>query len=324
MAYTALTDAETATGAPVTQTLWRKVKDNFSYLLSGIATSGVSAVVLNGSFEIDSNADGIPDTWTRSLYAGGSSQLNTSGPMHGSKMVALIHPGGAGNGGGYFESDYVLMSELHPRWIGWLMYSSAAGMKNEVLVRAFDKDLTEIGSGTAIYSSTANPTTPTYCIRQYTPPANARFIKLRMIGGKSDTNVAGTTYFDDVTVNPFTGFPGAFTIAEQTSTSATFVDIGSATIMLPNLGAVMMQLSFAASVKTVALPTAYQRFRVGPHYTGALSTGSESYVESIYTLTGLVDTSAAVIIYQQLMCDGGSSGAYGKKDVSQSIVGVGL
>jgi hypothetical protein len=199
------------------------------------------------------------------------------------------------------------------------MYSSAAGMKNEVLVRAFDKDLTEIGSGTAIYSSTANPTTPTYCIRQFTPPANTRFVKLRMIGGKSDTNVAGTTYFDDVTVNPFVGSFGAFTIAEQTTSSLTFVDAGSATITLPNLGLIMLDIGFQASMKVGSGTGVFQRFRIGGWYSGQETTASATYVTNAFYMLPYLDTSAPVTIYQQLYSADGNT-VYGKKDVSQSSV----
>jgi hypothetical protein len=317
MPYTALNDAETATGAPVTQTLWRKVKDNLDYLLSGISTGGVSATVLNGSFEADSNNDGIPDTWTRSLYAGGASGVDTTTPMHGAKTIYLTHPGGAGNGGGYFESDYVIIHQLIPRRIGWLMYSTAAGMKNEVLVRAYDKDLTEIGSGTVIYTSTSNPTTPTYCIRSVTPPANARFLKVRMIGGKSDTDVSGSTYFDDVTITPITEGFGAFTIAETSTNSQTFVDAGSGSITLPNLGTVLLNITFNASLKVGTGNNVSQRFRIGTAYSATVNSSSATYSENSFSVTALVDASAAVTIYQQLYGDGNT--VYGKKDASRSV-----
>lgn len=325
MAYTALTDAETATGAAVTQTLWRKVKDNLDYLLSGIATSGVTTSVLNGSFEIDSDADGIPDTWTRSLYAGGSSALSTTAPMHGAVTLALTHPGGAGNGGGYFESDYVLVSQLHDVWIGWLMYASASGMKNEVVVRAFDKDLAEVGSGTVVFTSTANPTSATYFIRKFTPPATTRFITLRLIGGKNDTNVAGTTYFDNVTINPFLNGFGGFTIGEQTTTAGTFTDAGSATVTLPNMGTILLNLGFFALTKTDGVaPDAYQRFRIGAYYSNQGGNNTASYIGNSYALTAWVDTTAPVTVYQQLRSSDGTNTVYGQKATSQSVAVFGL
>ena len=76
MSYSALTTDETTAGKPGKQSLFRKIKDNFDYLYSLIASQSAGAGVPNGSFEIDSDSDGVPDNWTRSLYSGGAGMKN--------------------------------------------------------------------------------------------------------------------------------------------------------------------------------------------------------------------------------------------------------
>ena len=201
MAYDALTIAEIAAGKPVTNGLMTKIKDNLDYLYGTVGTLFTNQV-LNSSFEIDSDANGVPDNWTRSLYPGGAGGIYTAAPAHGAKSVYLTHPGGAGNGGGYYESDYVEVSSVVDYWIFFYLWATAAGVKNMVQIRYFDKDKSELGAGSpeTIYTSVANYTTPHVFRRRFTPPATTCFIKIRLIGGYTDTAVAGTIYFDKISL----------------------------------------------------------------------------------------------------------------------------
>ena len=200
MAYTAITTAEIAAGKPVCGPtgFGTKVNDNFDYL-SGVVGSLSSNQVLNGSFEVDSNADGDPDNWTKNLYAGGTGTLYTTAPAHGAKAWSFTHPGGASNGGGYLESDYIEVSDdLCERWISFVLWATAAGMKNQVIIRYFDKAKADLVAPVTVHSSTTNETTETQYHYLYTPPATARFIKIKLVGGYTDTDVAGTIYFDNI------------------------------------------------------------------------------------------------------------------------------
>lgn len=199
MAYTSLTTAETASGKPLLQALARKIKDDLDYLY-GLSASMGSIVIPNGSFEIDSDADGIPDLWAKNLYAGGTGAFYTTAPAHGAKAWSFTHPGGASNGGGYLDSDYIEVTELGIYWISFIHWATVAGMRNKVQIRYFDKVKNELGAGSPadLYNSIANPTSASAFTYYNTPPATTRYIKLRLIGGFTDTDVAGTAYFDDI------------------------------------------------------------------------------------------------------------------------------
>jgi hypothetical protein len=113
MSYDALTAAEIAVGKPVTNELMTKIKDDLDYLYSGLASVvGPGTEILNGSLEIDADADGVPDLWALHEYPAGTGEFDTATPMHGERAFKFTHPGGAGNGGGYLRSDFLLISEL--------------------------------------------------------------------------------------------------------------------------------------------------------------------------------------------------------------------
>lgn len=199
MAFTSLTEEETAAGAPGSEPLFRKILDNFD-ALNGQIGSLASIDIPNGSFEIDSDSDGQPDSWTRSMYPGGTGGKNVA-PAEGAACLQIAHPGGAGNGGGYYDSDYILCSGELTERIGLLHWASAAGMRNKVEVRFFDSGKIYIGMA-VLYDSTSNPTSKTQLDLAFKPLLNTRFYKLRLTGGYTDTDVAGTAYFDAVTRAP--------------------------------------------------------------------------------------------------------------------------
>lgn len=201
MAYSALTAAEIASGKPLTTSLMAKIKADLDWLYGVIGSIGIIQIP-NGSFEIDSVGDGNPDVWTKNLYPGGSGTLYTTSPAHGAKSWSFTHPGGAANGGGYLDSDYIEVSELMTTWLSFITWATAAGMKNKVQIRYFDKDKTELGAGSPydLYNSTANPTSAMAFTMDFLPPATTRYIKIRLVGGFTDTDVAGTAYFDDIRI----------------------------------------------------------------------------------------------------------------------------
>jgi hypothetical protein len=199
MAYDPITSAEIASGKPVCGPVGfgKKVKDNLDYLYGAIGSSAAIGV-LNGSFEIDSDADGVPDSWTRNLYAGGTSAIYTAAPASGANAFSFIHPGGASNGGGNLTSDYIECSPLLNYILSAILWSTAAGMKNKIQVQFYDKTKTANGSAVDLYNSVANPTSATAFLFGIKPTASSAFFKIILIGGFTDTDVAGTTYFDDV------------------------------------------------------------------------------------------------------------------------------
>jgi hypothetical protein len=199
MSYSAITTAEIAVKKPVTNALMTKFKDNFDYLYS--EAGGAPQLPVNGSFETDTDSDGIPDNWTRSLYSGGSGGLYTAAPAHGAKAAYFTHPGGAGNGGGYLKSSYIEVSQLQTYALFYIHWASVAGMQNYVQMEYYTSAKAFI-SETSLYSSTSNPTSATLFCTKFTPPSTARYIKICLIGGAVSVSVAGTAYFDGLWLVP--------------------------------------------------------------------------------------------------------------------------
>ncbi len=199
MAYEALTDAECDVDTPGSAELFQKIKGNFDYFYS--QAGDAAAKLMNPSFEIDADADGVPDNWIRALYPGGSAGLYATDPVHGEKAWYATHPGGAGNGGASLESNYVAVGHGTSYILQYTLWATAAGMKLQILIEYFDKDKVAISTDT-LYSSTTNPTSATRyraaadCL--FTTPATCNFLKIKLIGGFTDTDVAGTAYFDDL------------------------------------------------------------------------------------------------------------------------------
>lgn len=261
MAFTSIPQTMINVGKAIVQSLWQYVKDDLDYLYGQLGSLTLGEV-LNGSFEHDTDLDGIPDNWTRSLYPGGSGGRTPSAvigtddlaytciahhtsaavgkpitgadwatywgqsgdtgdcavwasgvayratvSMHGKFGIYFVHPGGVGNGGGALTSDYVAIDDLVTRAIEGMYYATAATMKLEVVLLWYDRYKVALGGGsasTSLYSSVSNPTSATKTVWQFTPPAGARYMKVKIIGGNSDTNVAGTAYFDGFAIIPIT------------------------------------------------------------------------------------------------------------------------
>lgn len=195
MPFEQITTEEITVKKPVTNRLMTKIKNSLEYLYGAIATDTTEGLQ-NGSFEIDTG-DGIPDSWTRTLYPGGTGSMVTDS-IHGAKAFSFVHPGGSGNGGGYLESDYAPISDHEKYLAKWFWKTSiASGLHVQVVARWSDKDKVPISDET-IFDTTTGSTTARMHIAGCHPPAGARFCKLRLVGGKSDASTAGTVFFDGV------------------------------------------------------------------------------------------------------------------------------
>jgi len=286
MAYEAITDAEVQAGKPVVGPggFGEKVKKNFDYLYGQIGSNG-AAGLQNGSFEIDSDGDGVPDGWSLNLYPGGTGALEEGSPAHGSRAWKFTHPGGGGNGGGTLTSDYVPCSEIAIWSLEFMHWCDTEGMKNEVEALFYDKDKLYLGSQT-IFTSTTSSTTPILYFRSISPPAGSRYFKLRLIGGKSDTSQGGSAWFDGVAVSPTGGSVAVpdFTIPEHSVNGASWVDAGSVQLDI-RIRSSTTTLTFQAEVVGTGSPWnpiySYMRFRLdtenGPVYSNEVSEGGTSW-----------------------------------------------
>jgi len=230
MAYTSITTADIAVDKFFTNALATKIKDDIDYLYG--ASGGITNI-MNGSFEIDSDSDGVPDNWEINLYHGGSSALvNGIDGIHGYQCIAFTHPGGSGNGGGYISTDYLEASPDIPLLVSGMRWCTvASGVRNIIRIRWYDKDKVFLNNIDLEDASTGFLTTPTwwsYIIPNTNDviPYNARYLKLRLIGGYTSLSAAGTTYFDDFSIRP------AINLAETAPV------IAAATYYASNAGAV--------------------------------------------------------------------------------------
>ena len=204
MPYTAI--SKPSVGDPTKKTAFADaVLDNLDYLNSQLTYTTGGTRILNGSFEQDTDSDGVPDGWAENLFTGGSSTHDTTTQDLGAKSYKFTSPGGGGNGGGYLESsDYFEVSPAVPLAFTWQMKSSVAGVKNNVIVYWFkpDKTASATPSSTIFTEATNNPTAWAQLGALCTAPSDATFAKLRIVGCDNTDATAGSTWFDDVAVTP--------------------------------------------------------------------------------------------------------------------------
>jgi hypothetical protein len=209
VAFIALTEGEIAPDQPVSNDLLTKVKNNFDDHEArigaggGSGSSGSIGSILNGSLEVDSDVNGVPDNFTRYLYAGGSAARDITDSVHGKYSYRFVHPGGVGNGGGYLETDYISISHLYHPDLPFAFKKSAAGTRVEIVARFYSQNAlgdpsTYIGEK-VLWTTTGVPY-PRWTGANITKITHqfptARWVKYRFIGGKNDVNAAGSVWFD--------------------------------------------------------------------------------------------------------------------------------
>lgn len=306
MGYEALTEDEIAVGKPGRNELFAKMKANFDYLYGLIGAGNIAGIIPNASFEIDSDEDGVPDQWTKNLYAGGAGGYETSDVIHGAKAYKFTHPGGAGNGGGYLTSDYIeAAGGTHLAVLFWLKTNNAA-IKVQGVVACYDKDKIYI-STQIFYSSVSNPTSWAQRYGAASLPAGTRYIKIQLQGGTDDVNQPGVVYFDYV----------EFLIVEQKieDGATTESKIGAAAVSQVKLKTSTGSVStYLTAGQNLTLPGGtygfYPQIKVLNHnYPGnaqlGQNIGSESYVTNIWLRAGYLSPSMAIYAQQRYVTASG-------------------
>lgn len=161
-------------------------------------SSGEFNSVLNSSFEADTDGDGVPDNWDRTLYSTGAYTTDTTTQGHGQKAAKFTS---VGAGGGYLTSaNNMAVSPLSTRLLSFSLKSSDAGVRNTVDVYWYKADGTASSTAsTNVYDdSSANPTSWTRKKYSVSVPSDAYFAKVRLTGCHSSDATAGSTWFDDI------------------------------------------------------------------------------------------------------------------------------
>ncbi len=172
----------------------------------------------NGSFENDSDADGQPDSWTVTDYAGGSHALDTTDPYHGRQCLKMT----ATSAGGYVEAlsdSYRLCATGQRIEVTLHLKASAAGVRMRCLLLWYDASQGYLSTST-LYDSTANPTSWARRSGQAVAPASARYYRVQVIVGESGGTVDADVRVDGVDARVYRGrVPAArTTVGTETST----------------------------------------------------------------------------------------------------------
>jgi hypothetical protein len=162
-------------------------------------TTDTGGLVPNGSFELDADADLIPDGWTATPYAGATCEIDTTTQTDGLNSFKFVSVGA--NGGGELETtDFFAVNEVDDLRVDFdLLADDPTLLQVIVQVRWYDVSQVFISADNA-YDQTTNPVTWTSENALSTPPAGSRFAKLRLIGIDAAAAVAGQVNFDRVSV----------------------------------------------------------------------------------------------------------------------------
>ena len=203
MAFASIPDAWIQVAQAITQRLWQRAKDNFDSLF-GLVGSVQGFDILNGFFEIveDLLATPLrPLSWDVTEYLGGTVELDDTESIKGTYGFKFNHPGGVGNGGGEAKSDYHAVNQIHsnPR-LQVLYKSSLAGVHLTVKVEYFTAAKLFISVETLLDLVGGVPASYTDLNVTPTVPATARFLKVYIIGGDTDTDPGASAdiVFDDI------------------------------------------------------------------------------------------------------------------------------
>lgn len=201
-------------------------------------------LVNNGSFEQDSDGDGVPDSWLLSTYAGGTATREaypdnpaTADPAHGEAALLFVS---AGAGGGWATGSLFEVEAGADLEAAFSLKSTVANVRNVVELAWYGKDRAAIPPNTTLYDEqAANPTAWARFRIRATPPAGACFAELVLTGCHNSVTTLGETRFDHVTVREVHARPVRALTANATLTrdDAGLVTVdasgGAVTVTLP-------------------------------------------------------------------------------------------
>ena len=193
---------------PPTSPVW--TYDNIrSGEANGTSSSGdvVGDKPTNGSFEIDTDSDGVPDNWTIAAFTGGIIEIDSTSSTHGTNSLKFTS--GGVNGAGSATTDEFYEVEANKEiGVRFSLISDDVDTLNKVEVYWYDTSQVFISS-TAVYNEgAANPTTWTRKAYNAVSPSTARFAKIVVTGVDAASTTFSTTRFDNVELDTtYSGSP---------------------------------------------------------------------------------------------------------------------
>jgi len=161
-------------------------------------TSGGN-LIANGSFENQGNTTSDASGWTLTAQNDGTIERITTDSYDGEASLKCTSQG---NGGGQADTkSFFAVSPGQPLGIKFLINSSVADIRNIVQIRYYDNTQSFLSSVNVYDEDASNPTSWTAKTFIQTPPSNARFAKLRIIGADKSDSTPGDVRFDGVRVS---------------------------------------------------------------------------------------------------------------------------
>ena len=210
--WTAIPDAQIASGKPIDQTLLTEVRDNQvnvqEWLGYGYTPSqahvhdGVDSALIevgpnmlrNGSFESGSTS------WTLTANTGGTNAVGAAGAMHGANCLAITSTVLANGGGSALSNQFMPVAIGKNYTLTALFKGSVANISGQIEFVWYNAAQAQVSLSTTQIA--ALPTVATLYAITATPPATAVYVKCRVYGGVPGVGAGvGTVYIDDVRLN---------------------------------------------------------------------------------------------------------------------------
>ncbi len=189
------------------------------------------SLVPNGSFETVTTPP-VPDGWVAIDDAGSTNAVDTTQSTDGANSYRFTS---AGSGGGSLTTDdFFPVNDVDQLRVNFDLFSDVAAVRNIVRVEWYDVTFISI-SDEDIYDSTANPASWTEFQLVGTPPALARFAKIKLIGIDPSVLLAGNTYFDRVSAFYPTVVSGIFDNITIQNNEIISTNLNGEINLLPNL-----------------------------------------------------------------------------------------
>lgn len=180
-----------------------RTTDNINPPEDAEVTSG--NLIANGSFETQGTDATDADGWTLTAQSDGVIERVTTDNYDGSAALKITSDG---SGGGQADTNaFFAVSPGRTIPISFALKCSVADIRNIVQVRYYDEDQSFLSNSTIYDEASSNPTSWTVKRFTDTPPANARFAKLRIIGADQSDMTPGEAKFDSVRVDSESRFP---------------------------------------------------------------------------------------------------------------------
>lgn len=187
---------------PPTSPIWTYDAIRSEDISTTASTEG--EIPTNGSFETDTDANGIPDNWTVAELSGGTIALDTASSSNGTNSLKFTS---TGSGAGSASTDeYYRVEAGKVVGVKFSLISDDVDTLNKVQVYWYNSVKTYLSTSDAYNEGAANPTLWTRKYLNVTAPATAKYARIILTGVDAASTTHSNTWFDNVEFDAsFTG-----------------------------------------------------------------------------------------------------------------------